>query len=113
MLRTWWYCLLGVSVAASAGALAADLPSRSAPPDWPPSVDGGPGGHPGHRWRGPRVGAGGGVAWGLTPGVGQLGAAGFGYYAVDNCWGYEPVFDRFGNYFGRQPVYICVTPPID
>jgi hypothetical protein len=55
---------------------------------------------------------GGGVAWGLAPGVGQLGAAGFGYLAVANCWSYQPVFDRFGNYLGDEQLYICVPPPV-
>jgi hypothetical protein len=54
------------------------------------------------------VGEGGGVAWGLAPGAGQLGAAGLGYYAVGNCWSYELVYDRFGNYLGEQPANICL-----
>jgi hypothetical protein len=112
MLPAARYCLLALSVAASGGASAADVPLPSAPPGGPLSLDGGPGGHSGHAWRGPRFG-GGGVAWGLAPGIGQLGAAGFGYYAVANCWRDEPVFDRFGAYLHNEPIYICVPPPVD
>jgi len=92
--------------------LAADLPLQPAPRDLPLAMDGGAGGHPGPRLRAPRMG-GGGVAWGLAPGVGQLGAAGFGYLAVANCWSYQPVFDRFGNYLGDEQLYICVPPPVN
>jgi hypothetical protein len=105
-------CLLALSVAVTAGAFAADLASRSAPPGGPISLDGGPGGHSAHVWRGSRFG-GGGVTWGLAPGIGQLGAAGFGYFAVANCWREEPVFDRFGAYLHTEPIYICVPPPVD
>ncbi len=112
MLHTVRVGLLALSVAASASAFAADLSSRSAPAGGPLSRDGGPGAHSGRDWRGPRLG-GGGVAWGLAPGIGQLGAAGFGYYAVANCWRDEPVFDRFGAYLHNEPIYICVPPPVD
>jgi hypothetical protein len=53
-------------------------------------------------------GSGAGLAWGLTEGVGQLGAAGLGYYGVNGCWVYRPAFDRFGNYFGRRLVNMCL-----
>ena len=49
-----------------------------------------------------------GVAWGLVPGLGQLGAAGFGYFAVDHCWTYQPVYDINGYYFGQRRVNVCV-----
>jgi len=112
MLSKGRICLLALSVAASGGAFAADIPLRSASSGGPRSLDGGPGAYFAHNWRGPRVG-GGGVAWGLAPGIGQLGAAGFGYYAVANCWRDEPVFDRFGVYLHDEPIYICVPPPVD
>jgi hypothetical protein len=54
------------------------------------------------------VNSGAGLAWGLTEGVGQLGAAGLGYYGVNGCWVYRPAFDRFGNYFGRRLVNMCL-----
>jgi hypothetical protein len=47
----------------------------------------------------------------LAPGAGQLGAAGLGYYRTDNCWSYQVVFDRFGNYVGEQPANICLDLP--
>jgi hypothetical protein len=50
----------------------------------------------------------GGVAWGLKPGLGQLGAAGFGYYRTENCWTREPTFDAFDNYLGNRRTNICV-----
>ena len=50
----------------------------------------------------------GGVAWGLKPGLGQLGAAGYGYYRTDNCWTTEPTFDAFDNYVGIRRKNICV-----
>jgi hypothetical protein len=50
---------------------------------------------------------------GLAPSAGQLGAAGFGYYALVDCWSYQLVDDRFGNYPGQQPANICLDlPPI-
>jgi hypothetical protein len=68
-----------------------------------------------HRFRSPLrgEGAGVGVAWGLAPGAGQLGAAGLGYYGVTNCWSYQLVYDRFGNYLGEQPANICLDLPRD
>jgi hypothetical protein len=50
-----------------------------------------------------------GVAYGLVPGLGQLGAAGYGYYGPARCWIYGPAYDADGYYFGRQPVDICVN----
>jgi hypothetical protein len=85
---------------------------RSAPSSGPHALDGGSGANFAHGRRGPRLG-GGGVAWGLAPGIGQLGASGFGYYVVANCWRDEPVFDRFGVYLHDEPIYICVPPPVD
>ena len=48
-----------------------------------------------------------GVSWGLTSGIGQLGATGATYIAVDRCWTREPVYDAFDNYLGERPVNIC------
>ena len=106
------YCLLALSVAASGSVFAADLSSRSAPAGGQLARDGGAGAHSGIDWRGPRF-RGGGIAWGVAPGIGQLGAAGLGYYAVANCWRDEPVFDRFGAYLHNEPIYICQPPPVD
>jgi len=50
----------------------------------------------------------GGLAWGLTSGVGQLGATGLGYYHTDDCWSRQPQFDAFDNYLGEQPTNICL-----
>jgi hypothetical protein len=87
-------CLCAFCFAASAPALAADASLRPAPQ---------------------RVAAvgGGGVAWGLKPGAGQLGAAGFGYYRTDNCWRSEPTFDGFDNFLGDRRVNICMPQPRD
>ena len=112
--------VFALCVAACASVSAADLPLQSPPPayggDGPPAHSGyGPPAfgaspppelhrfHPGAVWRH------GGVAWGLVPGVGQLGAAGFGYYGARHCWIYQPVYDPYGNYFGEQPVDLCVN----
>jgi hypothetical protein len=126
MFRKGLVCLSALYATACAPCLAADAPMRTAPPACAPSVDGGhSSGRRGAGWRrdyswaagrsasGAHVwsGAGAGVAFGLTPGVGQLGASGFGYYGVNGCWSYQPVYDRFGNYFGQQPVNICLDPP--
>jgi hypothetical protein len=96
-------CLSAFYIAACAPCFAADLPMRSAPPALgTPGWGAGSGGqHPG----------GGGLAWGLAPGVGQLGAAGFGYYRAESCWSYELVYDRFGNYVGEQPANVCLPVP--
>ncbi len=112
MLWVARYCLLALSVSASGGVFAADLSSRSADAGGPLARQGGPGEHHARDRRGLRRG-GGGVAWGLAPGIGQLGASGFGYYAVANCWRDEPVFDRFGAYLHDEPMNICVPPPVD
>ena len=54
---------------------------------------------------------GGGLAWGLAPGVGQLGAAGLGYYHTDNCRSHQPAYDEFGDYVGERPANICIELP--
>ncbi len=107
--------LVFLALCATAPAFGADLPAGLPPPGVgggappPPPPFGGP---PPAELRGFRPGAvwgPGGVAWGLVPGVGQLGAAGFGYYAVRGCWTYQPVYDQYGNFFGEQPVDVCVN----
>jgi hypothetical protein len=116
MLRSSLACLLALNIVACAPASAADAPAPIACPPAVPVVK-----HTAvvHRPRRlpnaiPRVahenvgiGHDVGVAWGLAPGAGQLGAAGLGYYA-GNCWSYQIVYDRFGNYVGEQPANICV-----
>lgn len=136
MLRKRSVCLSALYIAACAPAFAADPvpqstaaaacpPPQSAPAACPPAASR----HVSHRrgislhrryvwrsehhWSGAHVShvpsvAGGGLAWGLAPGMGQLGAAGFGYYHVDNCWSYQMVYDRYGNYVGEQPANICL-----
>jgi opacity protein-like surface antigen len=93
MLLKQLLCLSALSLAASAPALAADPSMRPAPGAQ-------------HMASG-----GGGVAWGLKPGFGQLGAAGFGYYRTDNCWRYESMYDGFDDYLGNRRVNICVATP--
>jgi hypothetical protein len=88
-------CLSALCLAAAAPALAADPSLRPAPA-------------PQHI-----AAAGGGVAWGLKPGFGQLGAAGFGYYHTDNCWRAEPAFDGYDNFLGDRRVNICMPQPRD
>jgi len=90
LLRLTAFCL-----AAAPPALAADPTLRLAPAPAPQRV------------------AVGGVAWGLKPGFGQLGAAGFGYYHTDNCWRSEPTFDAFDNFVGDRRVNICMAQPRD
>jgi hypothetical protein len=51
------------------------------------------------------------VAWGMAPGLGQLGAYGTGYFAVHGCWTYQPAYDRNGDYLGQPLVNICVDLP--
>jgi len=100
MLRKKLVCLSALYIAACAPSFAADLPLRSAPSVW------------GANSGGQRLsGGGGGLTWGLAPGVGQLGAAGFGYYHAENCWSYQLVYDRFGDYLGEQPANICLELP--
>jgi hypothetical protein len=117
--------LLALCALVGAPARAADLPIgpppaalAAAPPAIagaaPPAV-GGPPPLPGapppesERFRPGAVWGHAGVAWGLVPGLGQLGAAGYGYYGVRHCWAYQPVFDRNGDYGGEQPVNVCVN----
>jgi hypothetical protein len=123
MLRKGLTCIAALYIAACAPSTAADLPMKSTPPECPllftevmPSL------HTTlaatqvtHRFRSPLrgEGAGVGVAWGLAPGAGQLGAAGLGYCGVTNCWSYQLVYDRFGNYLGEQPANICLDLPRD
>ena len=64
-----------------------------------------PGGAPGEA--GARYDYDAGVTWGLVPGLGQLGSAAFGYRPGDNCWGFRPIFDRYGNYYGQQLLNRC------
>jgi hypothetical protein len=84
-------CLCALWIAACAPCLAADLPA--------PHAKG-----PVAAVRPPS----GGLAWGLTPGVGQLGATGLGYYHTEDCWSRQPQYDAFDNYLGEQPTNICV-----
>jgi hypothetical protein len=116
MLRNGLACLSALSIAACTPASAADPP---APAACPPAVHIVPRAAVFHRPHSAshsiavvareNVGLGRdvGVAWGLAPGAGQLGAAGLGYYA-GNCWSFQIVYDRFGNYVGEQPTNICV-----
>jgi hypothetical protein len=97
MFRKRLVCLSALYIAVCALSLGADLPMRLAPPAWDPGSVG----------RSLSSG-GGGLAWGLAPGVGHLGAAGFCYYHAENCWSYRLVYDRFGNYLGEQPANICI-----
>jgi hypothetical protein len=100
MLRKGLVCFSALTIAACAPCFAADLPLRSAPAVWGA-------GSGGQRLSGGSSG----LAWGLAPGVGQLGAAGFGYYRAESCWSYQLVYDRFGNYLGEQPANICLQLP--
>ena len=89
--------ILALSAATPASCFAADLSMRPPPP-----------------WRHYYRHAGGGdgrlgVAFGLVPGLGQLGAAAFGYYGVAHCWTHQPAYDADGDYFGVQPVDVCVN----
>lgn len=124
MLRVSLVCFSALFVAACAPAFAADPPLRAAAHACSPPAGGVHSSGIGSRraaanWRrsygwseGHSLSGGGaGVAFGLTPGVGQLGAAGFGYYAVNGCWSYRPTYDRFGNYVGVRPVNICIELP--
>lgn len=128
MLRNGPVWLSTLCMLACAPSFAADAPLRTTPPVCAPSTGDGRGGaargagwHRRYGWAVQRSvrtehvwsggGDGGGVAFGLTQGVGQLGAAGLGYYGVNGCWGYQPVYDRFGNYFGQEPVNICLGLP--
>jgi hypothetical protein len=89
--------LVALSMVAPASSFAADLPMRSAPA-WRH--------HYGHIGGGDeRLG----VAYGLVPGLGQLGAAAFGYYGVAHCWTHQPAYDADGDYFGVRPVDVCVN----
>ena len=130
MVRKRLVCLSALYVAACAPSLAADPAMQPAPPACAPSQqsalpkcappvvashnavvvshNGDLRLHPRHSWVGDHTA---GVAYGLTPGLGMNGAAGFGYHAVDNCWSYNLVYDRFGNYLGEQPTNICLALP--
>jgi hypothetical protein len=89
--------LISALALAAPASFAADLPLRS------PSAARHHHGHVG--WGDERVG----VAYGLVPGLGQLGAAGYGYYGLARCWINGPAYDADGYYFGRQLVDICVN----
>jgi hypothetical protein len=89
--------LLALSSAAPTSSFATDLSMRWAP-----------------EWRHHYRHAGGGeerlgVAYGLVPGLGQLGAAALGYYGVAHCWTHQPAYDADGDYFGVRPVDVCVN----
>lgn len=90
--------LSALGVAACASALAADLPIRSTPPSHRPPLRRGYSSRPVYV----------GVAFGLVPGLGQLGAAAPGYYGAANCWRPEPAYDVDGNYYGRRLVNLCL-----
>jgi hypothetical protein len=102
--------LLALGALIGAPAIAADLPLGPPPAAGrgaPSPHEGGPppalqGFRPGAVW------GHGGVAWGLVPGLGQLGAAGYGYYAVRHCWAYQPVYGPYGDFAGQAPVNVCV-----
>jgi hypothetical protein len=85
-------------VAAPASSLAADLPVRSAFARHAHAR------HLGYIGNARYIG----VAYGLVPGLGQLGAAAPGYYGAIHCRTYEPAYDIDGNYFGRRPVDLCL-----
>ncbi|WP_158815635.1 hypothetical protein [Methylocapsa sp. S129] len=142
MLRKGLICLSASYIAACASAVAADAPlSPAAAVACPPAIVRHASGA--HRlvwrhkyvWRSEHSAAarrdvidhsggdhrdaavlramGGGLAWGLAPGAGQLGAAGLGYYHAESCLSYESVYDRWGNYVREQPTNICITPPAE
>jgi hypothetical protein len=106
-------------LASAACALAADLSLPAPPPDYSPPRHVGRalmkrhfigGGYVVEGSRAIGVPYGGpGLAWGLTPDIGQLGAAGFGYYGVDGCWINRPAYDAYGHYFGVRAVNMCVN----
>ena len=87
------------------GALSASTPASAAP--WRGNWHGG---WHGGGWRG-------GYGWGWGPGLAlgglALGAAiasapyAYPYYGYNNCLSYQPVYDRWGHYIGRQPVNMC------
>lgn len=105
MLHRGLVFLAAFSVAASASCFAADLPTQS------------PCARHDHVWRRvqharPHTYAWGGhlsVAYGLVPGLGQLGAAAEGYYGARHCWTYEPAYDVEGDYLGPRPVNQCLN----
>jgi hypothetical protein len=123
MFRVRLVCFSAFFAAACAPTFAADPSMRVAPPACSPPAESWHSSIGGRRaaahWRHSYgwseshslSGGGVGVAFGLTPGVGQLGAAGFGYYAVNGCWSNRPAYDRFGNYIGVRPVNICIELP--
>ncbi len=76
--------MLGAGLAASATPAAAK-------PWWP---------HPFHHhfW---------GPGLGLGIGLGVLGLAAAWQYGADSCVEYRPIYDRWGNYLGRQAVNVC------
>jgi len=99
MFRERLVFLIILAAAAPAPSVAADAPLPLAPP-----------GH-GHARHGGHVpdGASLGIAYGLVPGLGQLGAAAYGYYGAVNCWSRAPAYDNSGEYIGELPVNICLN----
>jgi hypothetical protein len=83
--------------------IGATIPAIAAGPTW----HGGHGGWHG-GWRG------GGWGWGPFA-VGALAGAAlaapyygyYGYGGYNGCLTYQPTYDRYGNYVGQQPTYIC------
>jgi len=58
-------------------------------------------------WHGGRGGGwwGPAVVGGLA--AGALLAAPYYTYGYGNCYGYQPMYDAYGNYIGQQPVRVC------
>jgi hypothetical protein len=73
------------------------------------------GGHPfgGHYYGGHGYGYGGwhhgygGWGWGPAIGLGLVAGAIAGGAYYDSCYRYQPMYDQFGNYVGRQLVNVC------
>jgi hypothetical protein len=76
--------MLGASLAASATPASAKM-------FWP---------HPFHHH-------GFGPGFGLGIGLGVLGAVAASQYDPDPCVQYRPIYDRWGNYLGRQAINVC------
>jgi hypothetical protein len=104
-----------VALTAAAAALAIGLASVATPaaagPRFGHGYGGGGHGYYGgyHRGYGGYGGWHGGYGWGWGPALGLglvAGAiAGGAYY--DSCYHYQPIYDQWGNYVGRQLVNAC------